>query len=67
MAKNKFDKRDMVAKTQGVEDLKRSVESNQRKRFQSTASEKVLKYLKEKYGTVANGINTLALKDMGEL
>lgn len=62
-------KRDILKKTMGmgIEDVKRSVQSNERKRFQSTASDKVLKHLKEKYGTVANGINTLALKDMGEL
>lgn len=60
-------KRCILKKTMNVGDLKRSVKSNERKRFQSTASERVLKHLKEKYGTVANGINILALKDMGEL
>ena len=60
-------KRDILKKTMSAGDLKRSVESNERKRFQSTASDKVLKHLKEKYGTVANGINILSLKDMGEL
>ena len=62
-----LDKRAVLKKSNGVEDLKRSVNSNERKRFQSTASDRVLKHLKDKYGTVANGINILALKDMGEL
>jgi len=60
-------KREILKKTMGIEDVKRSVESHKRERFQSTASEKVLKHLKKKYGTVANGINVLTLKDMGEL
>lgn len=67
MSEDKNSKRAILKKTMGVEDLKRSVESNERKRFNSTASDKVLKYLKKTYGTVANGINILALKDMGEL
>ncbi len=50
-----------------VSQLKRSVESNERKRLSTTVSDKVKKHLKNKYGTVSNGINTLGLKDMGEL
>lgn len=50
-----------------VADLKRDVESNFKKRVQTTMSDKVKKYLKEQYGNVSEGINILALKDMGEL
>ena len=67
MGDGKNSKKDILKKTMGIEDVKRSVLDHNRGRFQSTASEKVLKHLKSKYGTVANGINTLALKDMGEL
>lgn len=60
-------KRAILEKTNGVDDLRRSVNSNKKKTFTSTASDKVLTHLREKYGNVSNGINTLVLKDMGEL
>ena len=62
-------KKEILAATigAGVEDLKRSVTSNSRKSRNSRVSDKVHSYLTDKYGTYSNGINTLALKDMGEL
>lgn len=60
-------KRDILKKTMGVEDLRRNVESNDRKSRNSRVSDKVHKHLKDKYGSYSSGINILALKDMGEL
>ena len=50
-----------------VAELKEAVESHARKRCNTMMSDKVKNWLKDNYGTTANGINTLALKDMGEL
>ena len=50
-----------------LNDLRESVNSNDKERSNVMISKKVKKYLKDKYGTTSAGINTLALKDMGEL
>jgi len=60
-------KRDILKKTEIVDELKRSVKSNDRNSRNSRVSDRVHNHLKEKYGSYSNGINTLALKDMGEL
>lgn len=60
-------KRDILAKTMGVEDLKRNIEASTRKSRNSRVSDKVHKHLTDKFGSYSNGINVLALKDMGEL
>lgn len=51
----------------GVEDLKRNIEASTRKSRNSRVSDKVHKHLTDKFGSYSNGINVLALKDMGEL
>ena len=62
-------KKDILKRTMGadIEDVKRSVKSNERRSRNSRVSNKVWDFLTNKYGSYSNGINTLALKDMGEL
>ena len=40
---------------------------NVKERSSTMISPRIKKHLKEKYGTISNAIQTLALKDMGEL
>lgn len=62
-----INKNDIFERTSQVDELRRSVESNDKKAFTSMASQKVLSYLKKQFGTVSAGITVLALRDMGEI
>ncbi len=55
---------------QSVADMKRNTashEDNVKERTSTMIAPRIKKHLKSKYGTVANGILVLAMKDMNEI